>query len=1026
MAKTVATQLFLICAVAASLTSGHLEEPTAIPMNLEQTVEQPTVAPLTLEQVVERYQPYRSPILKSLSDFTLSDTEAFDKIGEKINELLGVSPENKDFWLLWLTKEVSYNTPQVTSDDAKALLEDVQKEAAHITAQLLDVRKRADPQATLAVAKESLTALTDRAVDRLVVYLKNRLRYDLRNFQQFPTNNMIIEADLASAMEVASFLAKTTEDIFKHETLNLPAAPKLFKALSQKITDLQQTAVSFSYKMAELLNLITGTTTAVRTEAEHLFFLAQTQIAVLPERRDSRLNLVNRLMVLVSKNEKSHDSIKELFSVFKQYDKGTVNFSHVFQTQGEVEHPHPVIKFQDPEFEVVFRVMIQKFLTEVHTLILPSLSIKLASDLFLNRFLYAFRGIEPFLLSYEGFRREKVANSGMEKIDFAEYQKSPEYKESLKTLPIFDHLSNTKAALIGKIIFLTIFGAKEQLPEWWGSVLPTIHELMTVELPSLEALTFLNIEVWSTIIPFTPESQEFLASHLEVMLNFLASEGPSITDPRDAYLHFDRHLDSVYDAQPVFQRFWGRSKILNIYVSDAKRNFMTTFAKPVSEEDLKALTNPVAPKNAPKDANKDAPKSPFRPLIVSIYAAYDKEENLLEEESQKRGDNPIYKSLASVLAGKSKRVLKRIFNGQPIDSSFFKHVEITKADVPINNAPASLRSVKVATRSTNFAFKMPEIASKAIGSENKITLDNGSDEPVPEDKKDQGNNEESEPVKPIDPEQQQELNELEARLVEQVTKNPSEIMDALVEEQSKEAAEKQEIRSSIIKTLNEAEAQEAKGQENSEDPIFDPEEVKKADEDNIFDPQQVKEAELEKQESLHDVDESSPVEEEKPHQEDPVAEVTNETREGLVDIDEEDLLKNMPKLVRGNEVYEEPVEDESDKLIDLTSIKKLESIAEPEKKSEEQPVEEPELFIPLPELKRTDQMPRPQSSTQIHPANNYLTPKELALLQMDNLEGVLKELNELVDEDGNVTTFVMVKLIPKTSDCFQSLFAQMD
>lgn len=52
-----------------------------------------------------------------------------------------------------------------------------------------------------------------------------------------------------------------------------------------------------------------------------------------------------------------------------------------------------------------------------------------------------------------------------------------------------------------------------------------------------------------------------------------------------------------------------------------------------------------------------------------------------------------------------------------------------------------------------------------------------------------------------------------------------------------------------------------------------------------------------------------------------------------------------------------------------------------------------------------------------------LTPKEKKLLEQKNLRELLGQVNELIDEDGNSTKLVYVKMIPRESQCYNSIFA---
>ena len=73
-------------------------------------------------------------------------------------------------------------------------------------------------------------------------------------------------------------------------------------------------------------------------------------------------------------------------------------------------------------------------------------------------------------------------------------------------------------------------------------------------------------------------------------------------------------------------------------------------------------------------------------------------------------------------------------------------------------------------------------------------------------------------------------------------------------------------------------------------------------------------------------------------------------------------------------------------------------------------------------LKKTEEQVAPENI--VIPLIGNLTPQEMKLLQHDNVLGILKEIKELVDEDGNVTEFVYVKIVPKNSKCAENIFGK--
>lgn len=64
-----------------------------------------------------------------------------------------------------------------------------------------------------------------------------------------------------------------------------------------------------------------------------------------------------------------------------------------------------------------------------------------------------------------------------------------------------------------------------------------------------------------------------------------------------------------------------------------------------------------------------------------------------------------------------------------------------------------------------------------------------------------------------------------------------------------------------------------------------------------------------------------------------------------------------------------------------------------------------------------------EDPVDINTLNGDLTEEEKEILSQPNLAEILSHINEFTDEEGNETKILYVKLIPKQSDCYNTLFA---
>jgi predicted transcriptional regulator len=860
MVKTVATQLFLICAVAAALN---------------------------LEGIISAYKPFRSNVLSPLADLALTDKEALDKISTRINQLLGVPLDQKDFWTKIVAKETTYDAPEVSSEDIKAVLEKAFEVLQDLTPQLRKEKQSLTGDATSqkaalsAAAKATLTAKAGELKSLLHEFIKARFRSDFRNLLKYPTPDMKLVGDTAGLSSLRALLNQAAETAYNQQDLDFDLDPSFVKGLGDEIRDSLAALEKFAFELTELLLFFTYGAEKMRTEAEHMFFAIQYHTAVSDERRLSRMDVILKMLVYFGKSGNQSSKINSIFELFRGYYKSSINFSYLGEDVDSAV-------FDNPDFQPLFRVVVRNFLTFVNDQASPREAYAFAVKLLASHQTVSMNHLRPYL--------EELKKT-------ADFPVIPAEKSEA-----------SKAQYLKIISYLIVLNYDEVNQDWWRGALAIVDNLLTVDATTLKVLAFLSIEMDFNITPYTVDTAKFLDAHFEAIIAFLAAEGSKIVEFKNSYPDFDKFLDTYAATNKAAKPFYLRSKIQNIFASNDKLPFETKFENFASEEEFKIL-NVHPPKPDPKNLENPVlgPLPTHPKLSITAWNAWAKEEANKVKLSETNKDPVLYKSKATLKAQREGKHLQRLMNGSSIDTILFPHlkvgitekaVEQATVETPIAHTFAVSFNVNDAATTLNLKEKAP--------TENKITSDSGiSKEESPVENK----------------LNEQELEQLASKLSRQNSIIPNPALEEMIEVQIEETRKSDEIQRQITQVLEDAQEE--------------------ADKEAEKEPEEISSGEKKEPETFEHHN---------------------------VDVNEEvDTIGPLPELKRHQGAIYGNIESEEKALV--------------------------------------------------NPIHNFLTPKERALLEQPNLEEALNELNELVDEDGQVTTFVMVKLIPKKSDCFESLFA---
>lgn len=546
--------------------------------------------------------------------------------------------------------------------------------------------------------------------------------------------------------------------------------------------------------------------------------------------------------------------------------------------------------------------------------------------------------------------------------------------------------------LIYTAAILTTLSFKDVSAEWWDSLfsLRAVEKVLAVDANTINALGYITIQFHSNIVPHTDDSAAYLDSFFDAILTFLELYGKQIF-PEDYFSAFNSFLDLFAPLREHIGQFYFFMKLQNIYVSPSSTLFPVSFlalpSDPVQVLELKKLS--------------DAPA--FRTVSAIAWNTYVKLTGLNKKKNKEAAEHFLH------FLGK-----------QDFPSQVFPHADFgfdvvaEERNLRPTNKPVS---VVIEQRADLVVRQTP------MQTPHKISVDSGAEKV-------------SSPVSDIDEDDFPELPKL-ARTKDQEYYVPSDLMaeikakeahpDVNEEEEAPESpkltrTKDQEyyVSSDLMAEIKAKEAEPVvPAIEDDEDEFPELPKLTRTKEREYFVPADF-------QDGHHDVNEDIDSEDEAPRT--PVLRRQNAqifsaspmrtpSMEDIPSVPQEDLTipnEDLEKMVQ-EQIKEAKLREEVAEYVNKLMEDVLKSQEDSPKHNEPAEVEEEESK-PVSEDKE-------ESLTEVHTLSGELSPLEEKLLEQPNLEDILKELSEITDEFGTVTNFALVKLVPKESSCFTTLFA---
>jgi len=539
--------------------------------------------------------------------------------------------------------------------------------------------------------------------------------------------------------------------------------------------------------------------------------------------------------------------------------------------------------------------------------------------------------------------------------------------------------------LIKTAAILTTLSFKDVSAEWFDSLfaLRAIEKVLAVDSNTLNVLGYITIQFHSNITPYTEDTAAFLNAFFEAVLTFLELYGKQVY-PEDYFSAFDSFLDLFAPTEESFGHFYFFMKLQNIYASPSSGSFRVDFlALPDNKEqtmELKKLTDLPAFKTVSAIAWNTYVKL----TQLNKKKNKDNAEHFLHFLGKERFDSKVFPHADFGFDTVSEERNLRPSN-KPVAVVIQQRDDVVSRQTP-RPTPHKIE-VDSGAIAEDEKFEMPELPELIRTKEKEYT--------VPADLLEEINRKEEKPVEPaVEEEIDEKLFEL-PKLVR--TKEPMyRIPHGLLEE----------IRANFGKKVEE---KDTPAVDVKEEEIVEPTPIEIVEPTPVDVPEEIELRSPLKKKRSGDIEDANS---------EPASPMRTPSIENIPEVPKEDLTipnEDLEKLVQ-EQIREAQLRQEVSEYVNKLMEDVLKSFEEPLKP--EQPVDLKEEEEPVPAPKDNE-----ESLAEVHPVSGDLSPLEETLLRQPNLEDILKELSEITDEFGTVTNFALVKLVPKESDCFQTLFA---
>lgn len=539
-------------------------------------------------------------------------------------------------------------------------------------------------------------------------------------------------------------------------------------------------------------------------------------------------------------------------------------------------------------------------------------------------------------------------------------------------------LAQNAKELLEVIACITALPISELSGNWWSGIAHKFDVLLKVNPNVINVAGYSSLMFTGSVV-LDGNHHDAFSVFYNLVLEFLESNGAKMS-PENYNRYLDQYINLAADRSKLVQSYYLVFKVHNIYHYENKEEFEVKFNDFASEEGAKAM-------------GKWLVDNDYKKIKVLLWNAYAKWTG-----DKKKSSNESFKFVAAYV-------------GQSVNSKFFDHY---KLEFTVEEGSKQARMSHVSSISITFAEK--ESRGKL-----KSTL------PV------QDNSANHSPIKNLDI-----IKEVSPKKVEEPVKEKTPTKEKTPNKIIIDAGEPTEnkIETPIINNAIPDPAQveddhyrcSSHGSPAKEDDL--PEDLNAPnnfglDNKDSFDSDNFELPELVRKNAVNVKDLESPK-----LTKDPSFVLDNELstpklvrNDAFVDDDLGPL-----KLVRTDSLSHYPGEELS-KLAneEIAKVAAKEYVNElfdkilnqieftgpstPEKK-EEQPAE-----VKQPAVEEKEE------PVDINSLTGDLTAEEKQILSQPNLAELLSHLNEFTDEEGNETKILYVKLIPKQSDCYNTLFA---
>lgn len=523
---------------------------------------------------------FRSPLLASLGDLSLSDEDALNQISNRINEVLEIpnDDKHKNFWIDLISRKESFKVSEAPSESiSETLKQKLSDEVDQLKAAAQKIKDDAgDNDVDEEVTKAVLAGIRDIAA-KVSADMSKLILADAR--QQFAdlVDSTSADKELKIKKHVANDLAELMIEKMNEfiEEFEADIDEDFSNEIQAVLFDAVKLTNPVSHNLAQVLLLVSNGAYMLRIESRYMFAAIQHYTEVPAKDRLSRMLIIARLLVLFGHLNNKLDEVNDLSNLVFAYRQAVV--------KGDEQ--------EDANFAPLYRALVRDYITILGQQISTETSYQLGKRLLTT-------AQEITQTHMVGYIKNRIARNSLPHLSLADLPlNSKDYLEVVNAITTLDF--------------------KDVTTSWWNEALLGFDKLLAIPPQVLNTLGYASLLLSESFLPLD-KHEEFFDTLYAQLLEFLQNNGAQLS-PETFGVYFDQYINEVAKRNPLAQKHYLALKTQNIFFITSAPTYSVVFNPYVATiEEAKALG---------RSLSKDDFKKTIALMFNAYVAGFDKKES---------------------------------------------------------------------------------------------------------------------------------------------------------------------------------------------------------------------------------------------------------------------------------------------------------------------------------------------------------------------------------------------------------------